>query len=221
MIMGKRAEAVSIIGGADGPTSVFIVGKEKGKRKRNLKQRIRAFFYERKKKRAEKIITANPHTLQEVTAYIINQYGGVELLGDERIVREEKNSLKTVLVLEHRSDLLGVLAKLDRPKEHTVEAVTEFMHQVRLREEAAEQISEEEFPMDFHVYEMRLFEGTLRVSIETVWEKFSVSYSSSSKTNMKKLRNIAKELYCYYGVAETDISLRSERYLALRQILCE
>lgn len=219
--MGKRAEAVTIIGGADGPTSVFIVGKEKGKRKKNLKQRIRAFFYEKKKKRAEKGIIANPHTLQEVAAYIINQYGGVELSDGERGVREERNSLKTSLILEHRPELLGALAQLDKPKDHTKEAVMEFMHQVELREEAAQKLSEEEFPMDFHVYEIRLFGGCLRACVETVWGNFGVSYSASSKKNMRKLRSIAKELYCYYGVAKTDISLRSKRYLALRQILCE
>lgn len=217
--MAKRAEAVTIIGGADGPTSVFIAGK--GKHKKSLKQRIRVFFYDKKKKRAERRITATPHTLQEVTAYIMNQYGGVELPGGGRSVWEEKNSLKTALVLEYRPDLLGALAKLDKPKKHTVEAVTEFMHQVKLREEAAEQLSEEVFPMDFHVYEIQLLEGTLRVSVENVWEKFSVSYSGSSRKNMKKLKNIAKELYCYYGVTETDISSRSQRYLALRAILCE
>lgn len=219
--MEKRAEAVSIIGGADGPTSVFIVGKEKGKRKKSLKQRVGAFFYEQKKRRVEKRITAAPHTLQETAAYIVNTYGGVELSGGERVVREERNSLKTSLILEYRPELLGTLAKLDKPIDHTKEAVMEFMHQIELREQAAQKLSEEEFPMDFHVYEIRLLGGCLRVSMETVWGKFGVSYSASSGNNMKKLRSIAKELYCYYGVTETDISLCSGRYLALRAVLCE
>ncbi len=70
--MGKRAEAVSIIGGTDGPTSVFIVGK--GKEKRSIWQRMQAYFYRRKKDGVKKSIIANPHTLEETIAYIREVY---------------------------------------------------------------------------------------------------------------------------------------------------
>lgn len=54
--MGKNIMASTVIGGADGPTSVFIVGKG-GKRK--LSQRIRSAMYERKRKQVSKKIVAN------------------------------------------------------------------------------------------------------------------------------------------------------------------
>lgn len=73
--MGKGAGSVSIIGGADGPTSIFIAGKG-GKVK--LTTRIQNYFRKIKRNRIKKRITANPHTLEEV----------VELLKREKIAAE-------------------------------------------------------------------------------------------------------------------------------------
>ena len=61
--MGKGAGSVSIIGGADGPTSIFIAGKG-GTVK--LTRRIQNYFCKIKRNRIKKRITANPHTLEEV-----------------------------------------------------------------------------------------------------------------------------------------------------------
>ncbi len=58
--MGEGAGSVSIIGGADGPTSIFIAGRG-GKVK--LTTRIQNYFRELKKNRIKRQITANPHTL--------------------------------------------------------------------------------------------------------------------------------------------------------------
>ena len=65
--MGKGAGGVSIIGGADGPTSIFIAGKG-GKIK--LTTRIRNYFYKIKRDRIKRQITANPHTLEEVVEWM-------------------------------------------------------------------------------------------------------------------------------------------------------
>ena len=47
----KSKSGVSIIGGADGPTSIFIAGKIQ---KKSLKVKIRRAIYKHKHKRAEK-----------------------------------------------------------------------------------------------------------------------------------------------------------------------
>ena len=65
--MGKVAGSVSIIGGADGPTSIFIAGK--GGRVK-LTTRIRNYFRIVKRNRIKKKITANPHTLEEVVEWM-------------------------------------------------------------------------------------------------------------------------------------------------------
>ena len=72
--MGKGAGGVSIIGGADGPTSIFIAGKG-GKIK--LTTRIRNYFYKIKRDRIKRQITANPHTLEEVVEWLKREYGAV------------------------------------------------------------------------------------------------------------------------------------------------
>lgn len=112
--MGKRAENVSIIGGADGPTSIFLIGN-KGKRK--LKERIRGFFYEKKRQRVKKKITANPHTLEELTDYLKREYGARELSKKSRAYQEQRKSMKEALIVRYRPELLGDLAQIRFPRE--------------------------------------------------------------------------------------------------------
>ena len=58
----KTAKGVSIIGGADGPTSIFIAGRTK---KPGIRERIKRALYEKKRKQMETIITADPHIYRE------------------------------------------------------------------------------------------------------------------------------------------------------------
>ena len=92
-----------------------------------------------------------------------------------------------------------------------------FLNRVELFRKKVEEISDEEFPMDFHIYEIQIPEvGMLQVAIEKVWEKFGVSYNGKPE-----LREIVKEIYLYYGVSKQDISEKSERYEELvRQLSC-
>lgn len=66
---------IGIIGGADGPTSVYIGGKKK---RIPLKNKIRNKIYRWKRKRAEKKITAGARTLEEVVSYAVERYDAVE-----------------------------------------------------------------------------------------------------------------------------------------------
>ena len=68
----KSKSEVSIIGGADGPTSVFIAGHSK---KQPLKLRIKNSIYRYKRKKVEKTIVANPHSLSETVRYAKEKYG--------------------------------------------------------------------------------------------------------------------------------------------------
>ena len=100
----KRKSSVSIIGGADGPTSIFIAGKSD---KRPLKVRIKNAIYKCKRKRVEKRIVAGSHTLNEVVEYAKNRYGLVEMNTDKRQYREQRDCLKASLVIQHKPELLG------------------------------------------------------------------------------------------------------------------
>lgn len=73
----KSSEAMSIIGGPDGPTSVFIADKSG---KKTLKARVKRFFYKHKRKRVEKRIVPGAHALEEVVAYAKEKYRAVEMI---------------------------------------------------------------------------------------------------------------------------------------------
>lgn len=72
----KSSEALSIIGGADGSTSVFIAGKSG---KKPLKAKMKGFFYKCRRRRVEKRMVPGAHTLQEVVAYAKEKYQVVEM----------------------------------------------------------------------------------------------------------------------------------------------
>ena len=208
----KSARGVSIIGGADGPTSVFIAGKSK---KIPLKERIKRFFYRRKRRKIEKTITANPHTLEEVIRYLQDTYDAVEVSKDSHAYLEEYESLKESLILRHKPELLGDMAELKAPTETEFQSLKEFWKQMELRSRKAQSVPAELFPMDFHLYRIKVPDaGEMRFSIETIWKVFGGSYSGSKK-GMKELHRISKDIYLYYGVTEEDIREKSHRYSAL------
>ena len=235
--MGKRAEGVSIIGGADGPTSIFLVGN-RGKKK--LKNRIRSFWYERKRERAKKKIVANPHTLKEVARFLKQRYGAVELSKDSRIYREQERSLKEALICRYHPELLGELANIEAPlkkiykrkekasskqKSHEREifekkALEEFWKKLEQRSQRAEEIPADVFPIDYHLYEIRIpGGGRVQTGIETIWKSLEVSWSGNKKCR-KKLNRISRSIYWYYGVSEEDIQKKTERYGSLVTALC-
>ena len=67
----KSKSQVSIIGGADGPTSIFIAGRT---RKKPLKVRIQNIIYRYRRKIVEKKVVADAHTLDELVQYAMNTY---------------------------------------------------------------------------------------------------------------------------------------------------
>lgn len=68
----QHAQAVAIIGGADGPTGVFVGSKAK---KPPLKIRLRTFLYQQRRRKAAKKITAGAHTIEQLLAYAESTYG--------------------------------------------------------------------------------------------------------------------------------------------------
>lgn len=215
--MGKVASSVSIIGGADGPTSIFIAGKG-GKVK--LTTRIQNYFRKIKRSRIKKRITANPHTLEEVVEWLIREYGAGEVSQQSHNYLEQKQSLKASLIMRHRPDLVGELVNLEPPDEEDMEALKIFMEQIHERNRMAEEIANDIFPIDFHIYEIKWAENDrMRIGVETVWQVLDCSFSGDKKT-MRQLRKLYKKIYLYYGVTAEDIKNETERYKSLLGALC-
>ena len=173
-------EAIAIIGGADGPTSVFVGGRKK---RIPLKHRIKNRIYKWKGKCAAMKITAGERTLSEVVTYAVKKYNAVEADMNQRKYIEQKSCLKEILISRYKPGLLG-----------------------------------EELSMDFHIYEIGIDDGSLEMEIDYHWNTFGISYSGNKKS-MKRMKEIAKDLYLYYGVSEEDIRQKSERYHSLLAIL--
>lgn len=169
--------SIGIIGGADGPTSVFVTGRKKGI---PIKIRFKNWIYKWKGRQAAKKITAGERTLSEVVTYAVKKYNAVEADITQRKYATQKNCLKESLI----------------------------------RRKITEMISEEQMPMDFHIYEISIGDGRLELEIDYRWEILGISYSGSKKS-MKQMKKLAKDLYLYYGVSEEDIRQKSERYHAL------
>ena len=215
--MGKGAGSVSIIGGADGPTSIFIVGKG-GKVK--LTTRIQNYFRIIKRNRIKKQITANPHTLEEVVEWLKREHGAVEVSQQSHNYLEQKQSLKASLIMRHRPDLLGELINLEPPEGEDVEALKAFCEKIQERRNRAAEIEDDIFPIDFHIYEIKWSENDrMQIGVETVWQVLDGSFSGDKKT-MKQLRKLYKKIYLYYGVTAEDIKNETERYKSLLGVLC-
>lgn len=215
--MGKGAGSVSIIGGADGPTSIFIGGKD-GKAK--LTTRIQNYFRRIKRNRVKKRITANPHTLEEVVQWLKREYGAVEVSQQSHNYLEQRKCLKASLVMRHRPDLLGELMDLEPPESEDVEALKAFWEQIQEREKMATEIADDIFPLDFHIYEIKCPENCMmQIGVETVWQVIDGSFSGDNKT-MKQLKKLFREIYLYYGVTAEDIKNETERYKSLLATLC-
>ena len=215
--MGKSASSVSIIGGADGPTSIFIVGKG-GKVK--FTTRIKDYFRKIRRNRIKKRITANPHTLEEVVEWLKREHGAVEVSQQSHNYLEQKRCLKASLIMRHRPDLLGELMDLEPPEGEDMESLKAFWEQTQERERRAEEVADDIFPIDFHIYEIKLQEnGWMQIGVETVWQVLDGSCSGDEKT-MKQLRNLFKKIYLYYGVTVEDIKNETERYKSLLGVLC-
>ena len=81
------SSAVGIIGGADGPTSVFVAGRTG---KLPLKIRIKNHIYKWKSRKAQKSIVAGSHTLEEMVSYADEKYRLTEVTESHRKYSEKR-----------------------------------------------------------------------------------------------------------------------------------
>ena len=208
---GKSKSGVSIIGGADGPTSIFIAGRAQ---KRPLKVRIRSILYRFKRKRAEKKVVAGEHTLDELVQYAKNSYNLIETNSTERKYIEQQNNLKESLILQHKPEILGEMKDIPKPNIYNEKSIREYLYKIEARREMIAEMPDNVIPMNFHLYEIRIGDDSLEMNIDYIWNIFVISYSGNKKV-MKQFQKISKDLYIFYGVSEDDIKKKTERYLSL------
>lgn len=220
---GKSKNSIAVISGSDGPTSVFIARKRRGFR--NIRIAIRKKIFQKKREKALAKLTPNPHTLEEVRAFIMEKYDATEIFPTDRTYINAYRNLKSALVREHAPELPGESPDKYRPADFSDEkAVLLFLQKSKEYEEKAASLDESLFPMDFHLYRIKLPPcGTLRVSIDFLHEHLSstLSYSNSksSRNAVRTYINAHRSIYAYYGVSKEDIEKRSQRLMTLLDIL--
>lgn len=155
----ENAISVSVIGGADGPTSIFVAGTGE---KRALKARIRDSIYRYKRKRAEKRIVAAPHSLAETVQYAKDKYGLTEAAATDSDYIEQMRCLKENLVLRQKPELLGSLGELPEPDLTDETAVQAFLDLLEARSRKIAQLPDDAVPMDFHLYKIKMGDGLLQ-----------------------------------------------------------
>ena len=202
---------ISIIGGADGPTSIFIAGRTG---KRPLKVRIKNWIYCQKRRRIAVKIRPNPHTLKQVTAFMKMEYGAAEVSKESRQYQERKASLREGLIIQNRPELLEGLEEMKRPEVFTKEAMEEMSLRIKRRSEAIARIPDEQFTMDFHVYEIIIEGGRMEIEVDYLWDILGISYSGNKRA-MRELKKMGRRLYVYYEVTKEDIRDETKRYSAL------
>ena len=208
----KGKSEVSIIGAADGPTSIFIAGRTQ---KRSLKLRIRNIIYRFRRKIVEKKVVANAHTLDELVQYAMNSYNLIETNSTEKKYIEQRKNLKESLILQHKPEVLGEMKDIPKPDISNEESVREYFYKIKTRSEMIAEMPDNVIPMNFHLYEIRIGDDSLEMEIDYIWNIFGISSYSGNKKVMKQFEKISKDLYIYYGVSEDDIKKKTERYLSL------
>lgn len=213
----KRRKNVVILSGADGPTSIFLAGKS---RKLPLIEWFKDWQNQRKQEKIKKIITVDPHSMEEVVRYAKAKYHAVELTSDARNFMEERRSHKEGLVLLKRPDLLERLQKVQKPKEYNDETIARMEQQIEIRSQQIAALPEDELQMDFHLYEIRKGNEEIEMAVDFYWNILTISHQGDQKT-WKQGDKIIKDLYRYYGVTRKDIEEKSDRYKELVAVLGE
>ena len=205
----KSAGSISIISGSDGPTSVFIVGRQHIKM--TMKQRIDKMLFQLRKKYAAKTIKANPHSMEQVAEYAKTKWGYTEMSPDTRSYQTEYKQLRASFLLQYQPQLLGDLAEVPKLQSHSEEAINIFLEQHQKREKAAEEISAELFDIDLCILHKEASSLFSRILLESNYNYIGGS-ASGNKREMKKYNKIYREIYRYYGVSQKDIDDKSKRY---------
>lgn len=234
----KAASAVTVIGGSDGPTSIFLAGGGRQKEK-NLWRRWKAAFRDAKRKhkrrKAEKSIKPGTHSMEELETYMTGRYGAVRVPHDDAVYVENCKNMRAALAMKYHPELVGerppkpdmeALRRLDEAGQK--KALQEYMEACTRMQERAAALSEDVMPMDYHCYEITPTEWSkVHIELEKVHGFISGGCSAScmrrhgGKRLMREAQNIMADIHRYYGVTEQDIKEKSERYQDLLVVLTE
>ena len=206
--MGKSASAATMIGGADGPTSVFVIKKNP---KLTLRQKIEKLKYKMKRTYVERTLKAESHSMDEVMEYIVNVHGFIEL--DSNDVQQEYKEMRASFIMQYEPELLGEYATMPKLRSESQEDIQAHIKQFEERQQRAMEIPVTEFDIDFHKFQIPFddINDNMHITIEKKFAYIGGGVSGNKKI-MKRFKRIYKDVYRYYGVTSEDIRSKSKRY---------
>lgn len=214
----KSASAVSIIGGADGPTAVFTAGS--GKRKKSLRQIIESRRYARRKNQIIKGLKADPHTMNQVVNYARKKWGFSIVSKESSEYRSQYKELRAQFLVQYKPELLGDLAEFPELADHDEASIRKFIDLVNQRQAAAEAIPADLFDIDLCVLKKCSGKSESILLIENRYKCISGS-SYGTKKEMNQFDKAYRDIYNYYGVTQKDIDEQTDRYHTLVNTLAQ
>lgn len=157
----KKASSVSIIGGADGPTSIFLIG-ETGV-KRTLKQKIQQELFTLRKRHIAKSLKADPHTMEQVIEYAKNKWGYTAISKESEEYKMEYAQLRAAFIWQYNPELLGKFKDYPELEGRDKDSINHFMMLINQRQKAAEDIPTELFDIDLCIMETHKSEFTSKL----------------------------------------------------------
>lgn len=211
--MSKVAKSASVIGGADGPTSIFLLGGKEKNIFRRIKNNLRNWKYRQKRIGVIRKIRPGAHSLEDTIRYMKSKYSAYEADETYSFYSERMSQLRYTIIQMHNPELIGANVQIAPPDNlEDREVLLSWMEKVRENQDnimkKADSITFEEFPTYCHLYIIRTDNGT--IEIETEDNRGLMRVSSSG--DIKQLKKIIQDIYIYYGVYEEDIINKTRRY---------
>ncbi|MBR6536458.1 MAG: hypothetical protein IKT67_04595 [Lachnospiraceae bacterium] len=214
--MEKNASATSVIGKADGATSVCLIKRDA---ELTLKQKIQRFRYQIKRAHVERTLKPGAHTMDEVMEYLVKVHGFAE--PDKEEIKEEYEEMRASFLIQHAPELLGEYAKLPKLKSESREDLLAYVRQAQERTEKAKEIPATEFDIDFHRFQISFDDSNDNIHF-LIEKRFGYigGGASGNKKILKSFHKLDKDIHRYYGVTEEDIRTKSQRYKDVVRALC-
>lgn len=206
----KEVSAVSVIGGADGPTSVFLIGGKGSKG--TLKQEIQKKLFALRKKCIAKSLKVNPHTMEQVVEYAKSKWGYTDISRESEEYKMEYNQIRAAFILQYKPELLGKFKDYPELKGEDEESVKQFMMLMNQRQKAAEEIPTEVFDIELYMLQMSEKDFNSKLIFERNYGYIGGSASGESNKAMKRYNRVFRDVYKYYGVTQSDIDNKTKRY---------
>lgn len=202
-------EEISRIEGSDGPTSIFIAGRNTGPI--TLRQRLQRFINRTRRRYIEEHIEADPHSIEQVCEYIVKKLGYVELSKEDSKYQEDYKEMRASYLIQYEPELLGSLAHISDLTEQSEEAINYYLSQLKLQQEAAKKVPVEFFDIDLHIYTKENGDNESHIIVEKT--RNYIGGGASGKTKTVRRHNCEyKKVYKYYGVSDEDIQNKTERF---------